>query len=98
MVVDDAAHQVAGGWERVAPAQAWLLTGKKHAWLLSLYTDTMRDARAKLLQRSAGNGLLFLAELEGDAMIPKMDHLVCFMPGVWCASCLVCGVTTIGQR
>ena len=61
--------------------QAWLLTGKKHAWLLSLYTDTMRDARAKLLQRSASSGLLFLAEMEGDAMIPKMDHLVCFMPG-----------------
>lgn len=61
--------------------QAWLSTGKKHEWLLSLYTDTMRDARAKLLQRSAHSGLLFLAELEGDAMVPKMDHLVCFMPG-----------------
>ncbi len=59
----------------------WLLTGKRHAWLLQLYTDTMRDVRDKLLQRSAQNGLLYIAELDSGVLHPKMDHLVCFMPG-----------------
>ena len=40
----------------------------------------MRGVRARLLARSAG-GLLYVAELVGGALSPKMDHLVCFLPG-----------------
>ena len=49
--------------------------------LRSEYITTMRGVRAHLLARSAG-GLLYVAELVDGALVPKMDHLVCFLPGL----------------
>ncbi len=52
------------------------------------YKRAMRGVRARLLDRSAAEGLLFVAELNADAKggerikTPKMDHLVCFLPGL----------------
>ena len=39
--------------------------------------------RKRLLARTSpqGAGLLFVGELHGDTLTPKMDHLVCFLPG-----------------
>jgi hypothetical protein len=36
----------------------------------------------KLLQRSAVTDLLYVSELIGGTNVAKMDHLVCFLPGV----------------
>lgn len=42
----------------------------------------MQGVRRRLLQRTAKQGgLLYVAELHGGAAQPKMDHLVCFLPG-----------------
>lgn len=42
----------------------------------------MQGVRKKLLHRTAKKGgLLYVAELHGTATQPKMDHLVCFLPG-----------------
>eukprot|EP00884_Botryococcus_braunii_P010869 jgi/Botrbrau1/19784/Bobra.0124s0032.1 len=46
----------------------------------------MRGVREKLLQYSrpeAEGGLLYIAELHQGSLEPKMDHLVCFMPGLF---------------
>ena len=46
--------------------------------------------RRRLLQRTAKDGgLLYVAELHGTALVRKMDHLVCFLPGASmpCATC-----------
>ena len=45
------------------------------------YIRAMRGVRSRLLARSAG-GLLYVAELVDGTLVPKMDHLVCFLPGV----------------
>ena len=40
--------------------------------------------RHRLLARTAPaaqGGLLYVGELHGEALQPKMDHLVCFLPG-----------------
>ena len=45
----------------------------------------MQGVRKKLLQRTAKEGgLLYVAELHGTSVQPKMDHLVCFLPGEPC--------------
>ncbi len=42
----------------------------------------MQGVRKKLLARTApGTGLLYVGELHGTTLMPKMDHLVCFLPG-----------------
>ena len=59
----------------------------------------MQGVRSRLLRRTAPgkSGLLYVGEMHGENNLqPKMDHLVCFLPGamtfvwlfVWCkASC-----------
>ena len=43
----------------------------------------MRGVRGRLLARSGGDGLLYVAELHDGAMVvPKTDHLTCFLPGL----------------
>ena len=46
--------------------------------------------RKRLLARTSpqGAGLLFVGELHGDTLTPKMDHLVCFLPGEGLAATL----------
>jgi endoplasmic reticulum Man9GlcNAc2 1,2-alpha-mannosidase len=38
--------------------------------------------RAKLVAKSHPNKLVFIGEWVGGALSPKMDHLVCFVPGM----------------
>ena len=46
------------------------------------YKESMQGVRRRLLQRTAKEGgLLYVAELHGTALVRKMDHLVCFLPG-----------------
>ena len=42
----------------------------------------MGGMRARLLARSGGGGLLYVAELVDGGALPKMDHLVCYLPGL----------------
>ena len=48
--------------------------------------------RSRLLARTAlqGAGLLFVGELHNAELTPKMDHLVCFLPGARHAPLLHC--------
>jgi len=50
-----------------------------------MYTITMDAVLSRLVQKSGGpRGMIYVAELESDGrtIIPKMDHLVCFLPGL----------------
>lgn len=52
------------------------------------YKEAMQGVRKKLLARTAPQGgLLFVGELHGEILEPKMDHLVCFLPGATRHSC-----------
>eukprot|EP00891_Asterochloris_glomerata_P000369 jgi/Astpho2/369/Aster-02244 len=62
----------------------WILTGKTDEAILRQYVGAMQGVRDLLLQRSGpgSEGLLYVGELKGRHVHHKMDHLVCFLPGL----------------
>eukprot|EP01024_Parvocaulis_polyphysoides_P034919 TRINITY_DN3091_c0_g1_i4.p2 TRINITY_DN3091_c0_g1~~TRINITY_DN3091_c0_g1_i4.p2 ORF type:complete len:175 (+),score=10.86 TRINITY_DN3091_c0_g1_i4:196-720(+) len=66
----------------------WIFTGKKDEKFLNEYISAMRGVRQHLLAKTAPDpyGLWYVGELDGiksqSKPIPKMDHLVCFLPGL----------------
>ncbi|OAY66610.1 Mannosyl-oligosaccharide 1,2-alpha-mannosidase MNS3 [Ananas comosus] len=56
----------------------------KFKYLYEMYTEAMRGVRHLLVRKSIPKGLVFVGELpygSKGAFSPKMDHLVCFLPG-----------------
>lgn len=53
-------------------------------YLFEMYTEAMRGVKHLLVRKTTPNGLVFVGELphgQNGAFSPKMDHLVCFLPG-----------------
>ena len=68
----------------------WIITGKSDEDMKDRYVHAMQSLRKRMLKRTnilpGGQhdiGLLFVSEMNGETMSPKMDHLVCFLPGVF---------------
>ncbi|XP_040012119.1 mannosidase, alpha, class 1B, member 1b [Xiphias gladius] len=59
----------------------WIQGGKKENQLLEDYLQAIEGVKKNLLQKSTPNGLTFVGELSHGQFSPKMDHLVCFLPG-----------------
>lgn len=62
----------------------WVQTNgdQRNEWLLDDYLNAMIDLRDQLITVTHGeHQLTFVAELKAGRMSPKMDHLVCFLPG-----------------
>ncbi|KAL2092224.1 hypothetical protein ACEWY4_012022 [Coilia grayii] len=59
----------------------WIQGGKKETELLEDYLQALEGVKKHLLKRSSPSGLLFVGELSHGHFSPKMDHLVCFLPG-----------------
>ncbi|XP_076586396.1 mannosidase, alpha, class 1B, member 1b isoform X1 [Chaetodon auriga] len=59
----------------------WIQGGKKEDQLLEDYLQAIEGVKRNLLQKSSPNGLTFVGELSHGQFSPKMDHLVCFLPG-----------------
>lgn len=62
----------------------YLQTNKKETVYLDMYNDAMTGVKKHLVAKSHPSHLTFIGELPqgvGDTLSPKMDHLVCFMPG-----------------
>ncbi|KAK6343898.1 mannosyl-oligosaccharide alpha-1,2-mannosidase [Orbilia brochopaga] len=60
----------------------YLQTGE--AIYADMYHESMRGVKKHLVHKSHPSGFTFIAELPmglGTTVSPKMDHLVCFMPG-----------------
>lgn len=60
----------------------WLQSGKKDTKYKTEYMRAVDGIRAKLVAKSKPNGLVFIGELIHGNLSPKMDHLVCFVPGM----------------
>lgn len=64
----------------------YLQTNKKEKVYLDMYNDAMTGVKKHLIAKSHPSHLTFIGELPlgiGDTLSPKMDHLVCFMPGTF---------------
>ncbi|XP_074493233.1 mannosidase, alpha, class 1B, member 1b [Sebastes fasciatus] len=59
----------------------WIQGGKKEDQLLEDYLQAIEGVKKNLLQKSSPNGLTFVGEISHGQFSPKMDHLVCFLPG-----------------
>lgn len=59
----------------------WIQGGKKEDQLLEDYLQAVQGVKKNMLQKSTPNGLSFVGELSHGQFSPKMDHLVCFLPG-----------------
>ena len=63
----------------------WLLSGKTNEKMRERYDGALNAIEAHLVQHSKPNNYLFIAEKNsggGGNIVNKMDHLVCFMPGL----------------
>ncbi|XP_074525945.1 mannosidase, alpha, class 1B, member 1b [Halichoeres trimaculatus] len=59
----------------------WIQGGKKEDQFLEDYLQAIEGVKKHLLQKSSPNGLTFVGEVSHGQFSPKMDHLVCFLPG-----------------
>ncbi|PIA25121.1 hypothetical protein AQUCO_12500025v1 [Aquilegia coerulea] len=68
--------------------KVWLQHGTSQdsnfQYLHKMYEEAMKGVRSLLVRKSIPKGLVFVGELPSgseDDFSPKMDHLVCFLPG-----------------
>lgn len=68
--------------------KVWLHQGGSQntnmTYLYDMYSEAMKGVHNRLVRKSVPNGLVFVGELpygSNGAFSPKMDHLVCFLPG-----------------
>lgn len=66
--------------------KVWLQGGASSntSYLYEMYKEAMNGVRHLLVRKSIPNGLVFVGELpygSNGGFSPKMDHLVCFLPG-----------------
>ncbi|KAK7206502.1 glycoside hydrolase [Myxozyma melibiosi] len=62
----------------------YLQTYNKETAYRKMYDEAMTGVKKRLVQKSKPNGFTFVAELDhgwDNPTLPKMDHLVCFLPG-----------------
>ncbi|KAG8545997.1 hypothetical protein GDO81_019934 [Engystomops pustulosus] len=59
----------------------WIQSGKKENSFLEDYMQAIEGVKKNLLRKSEPNKLTFIGELSHGHFSPKMDHLVCFLPG-----------------
>uniref|UniRef100_A0A671NY69 alpha-1,2-Mannosidase n=1 Tax=Sinocyclocheilus anshuiensis TaxID=1608454 RepID=A0A671NY69_9TELE len=59
----------------------WLQGGKKETELLEDYLQAIEGVKKNLLRQTSPSKLTFVGELSNGHLNPKMDHLVCFLPG-----------------
>ncbi|XP_034292103.1 endoplasmic reticulum mannosyl-oligosaccharide 1,2-alpha-mannosidase isoform X1 [Pantherophis guttatus] len=60
----------------------WIQGGKKENELLEDYVKAVEGVKMHLLRKSYPKRLSFVGELAHGRFSAKMDHLVCFLPGV----------------
>ena len=62
--------------------KCWLQGGKTEPWLRDMYDKSMDGMINKLLKRSHPSNLAYVSDWDGSRNVDKMDHLVCFLPGI----------------
>lgn len=61
----------------------WIFDGKRNDHLWDVYTKAVDALENKLLYKSKPNNLTYFAEMKGSRIEHKMDHLACFIAGMF---------------
>lgn len=62
--------------------KVWIQGGQKEMWLRDMYDESVNGVVDVLLKVTKKTGLAYISDWDGRNNIHKMDHLVCFMPGL----------------
>jgi mannosyl-oligosaccharide alpha-1,2-mannosidase len=62
--------------------KVWVQGGRKEAMYRKMYDASMQGMTELLLKRSSPSRLAYIADWDGANTQDKMDHLVCFVPGM----------------
>jgi len=62
--------------------KVWLYSGKKDNVARSMYRKAADGLLDRLVFDTNPSQLVYVAEMQGGSVIPKMDHLACFVPGL----------------
>jgi hypothetical protein len=62
--------------------KVWVQGGRREEMYRRLYDDAMNGMTKLLLKRSSPSNLAYVADWNGANTEDKMDHLVCFVPGM----------------
>jgi len=60
----------------------WLQSDRQDHRYRVMYDEFVAKLEELLIKRSSPNGFMVVGEFEGGHVEPKMDHLVCFLPGL----------------
>uniref|UniRef100_A0A7S0H8D7 alpha-1,2-Mannosidase n=1 Tax=Amorphochlora amoebiformis TaxID=1561963 RepID=A0A7S0H8D7_9EUKA len=60
----------------------WVMAKGKDMEARELYERSIKLILSELALKSNATGLTFIAEKSGNSLLGKMDHLVCFLPGI----------------
>lgn len=63
--------------------KVWIQGGRRETNLRNMYDRAMDGLHKKMIHKSNPNGLTYIAELNGESVERKMDHLACFMGGAF---------------
>lgn len=61
----------------------WIATGRRDDSLKQMYDQAMQAIEKNLLFQSKQNNLWYFAEMKGLRIEHKMDHLACFIAGMF---------------
>lgn len=62
--------------------KTWIQRGRKDEWLKKMYDESTKGILEHLVQTSSA-GHVFVAESKGGSLVFKMDHLACFVGGMF---------------
>jgi len=62
--------------------KVWVQGGKTEGMYRKMFDESMNGMTELLLQESSPSKLQFVADWNGNSVVNKMDHLVCFVPGM----------------
>lgn len=71
----------------------YIMTKQQDPWLLQQYLNSISGIHANLIQLSHPSNYTYVSELINGELSPKMDHLVCFLPGT-----LLLGTTVLADE
>lgn len=73
--------------------KVWLQGGRAESMYRRMYDAAMQGMTTRLLKRSRPSSLLYVADWDGSNTADKMDHLVCFVPGMLALGAFTAGGT-----
>jgi mannosyl-oligosaccharide alpha-1,2-mannosidase len=62
--------------------KVWVQGGRKETMYRRMYDAAMDGMTSLLLKRTSPSRLAYVADWDGGGTVDKMDHLVCFVPGM----------------